>query len=455
MATFTWLGGSGNWNDSNWSISGPSAQPLPSTPADTAFVNGSGTYVLTVPLLIGTLAGNVTLSDPNAVLQIQSQGTVISDTLDIAAGTVSLATNVILLPATLINDGTIASLGLGAYSSSIAVSNGFTNNSAIDVDGDTLAIDGNFSQILNDGTVSVSNSGTVHFSGAGTFSNPGIMTLGSNAILELSTTVFQVSGAPAGFIDFQDSSPATLILNTLPFGTATTTVENFQPGNTIDFLGALTFDLSQTATALNNAIVISEHGSVVASIPEVGAATNLHVSNDGAGWAEILACFAEGTRLLTPSGEIPVRELRVGDLVTTCSGRITCIRWLGHRRIDCRRAPRPLDIFPVRIEAGAFGPGMPLRDLWLSPDHAVFVTDGTNGSGVLVPIRYLINGKTVAQVSVDDVTYWHVELDKHDIVLADGMPAETYLDTGNRDTFANGGQQVQLDPDFAPSEWLT
>ena len=90
---------------------------------------------------------------------------------------------------------------------------------------------------------------------------------------------------------------------------------------------------------------------------------------------------------------------------------------------------------------------MPTRDLLLSPDHAVFVDD------VLIPIRYLVNDTTVARVVADQVTYWHVELDRHDILLASGLPAESFLDTGNRAAFANGGSVVRAHPDFARLTW--
>jgi hypothetical protein len=73
--------------------------------------------------------------------------------------------------------------------------------------------------------------------------------------------------------------------------------------------------------------------------------------------------------------------------------------------------------------------------------------------GVLIPIRYLVNGATIVQEQVEDVTYWHVELPHHGVILAEGLPCESYLDTGNRSAFANGGPAVQMHPDFALSIW--
>ncbi len=154
-------------------------------------------------------------------------------------------------------------------------------------------------------------------------------------------------------------------------------------------------------------------------------------------------CFAAGTRIATPRGPAPVEALRPGDLVLTHWGEALPVRWLGHRRIACHRHPRPHDVLPVRIRAGAFGPGLPCRDLRLSPDHAVF------SDGALVPVRYLLNGATVVQEPASAVTYFHVELDRHDVLLAEDLPCESYLDTGNRAAFANGGPAVALHADFA------
>jgi hypothetical protein len=155
-----------------------------------------------------------------------------------------------------------------------------------------------------------------------------------------------------------------------------------------------------------------------------------------AGFNFTVPCFATGTRLLTAAGEIAVEHLSVGDLVPTRLGRrLAPVRWIGRRAVDCRRHRRPSEVWPVRVRAGAFGPGQPARDLVLSPDHAVHV------AGALVPVRYLVNGASVRQQAVDQVEYWHVELATHDVLLAEGLPVESYLDTGKARGAAPGPRQ--------------
>ena len=72
---------------------------------------------------------------------------------------------------------------------------------------------------------------------------------------------------------------------------------------------------------------------------------------------------------------------------------------------------------------------------------------------VLIPVRHLINGSTIVQVPMDAVSYYHVELSRHSVLLAEALPVESYLDAGNRTSFANGGGAIALYPDFASREW--
>ncbi len=141
-------------------------------------------------------------------------------------------------------------------------------------------------------------------------------------------------------------------------------------------------------------------------------------------------CFVEGTLIRTPRGDVPVETLKIGDLVVTASGEVRPVKWMGHRDVDFRLTPNASP--RIRIAAGAFGASRPSQDLYLSAGHSVCV----NLLGeVFIPVGYLVNGATIARVETDEITYWHVELDSHDILIANNLPAESYLAMGNRGAF--------------------
>jgi autotransporter passenger strand-loop-strand repeat protein len=159
-------------------------------------------------------------------------------------------------------------------------------------------------------------------------------------------------------------------------------------------------------------------------------------------------CYRSGTLILTDRGEIAVEDLLVGDMVQTVLGETTApIVWVGRREVDCVRHPKPRKVWPVRVAEGAFGPGRPHTELFLSPDHAVYVGE------VLLPICHLINGSSIAQVPVDRVTYFHLELQHHDVVLAQGLPAESFLDLRDGSNYANRPRPVRLYPDYTARMW--
>jgi len=143
---------------------------------------------------------------------------------------------------------------------------------------------------------------------------------------------------------------------------------------------------------------------------------------------------------------VPIERLHRDDVVMTLSARPQPIRWIGRRRVNFRRHPNRQRVLPVRIAAHAFGPEQPKRNLVLSPDHAVYV------EGVLIPIRHLVNGTTITQIERHAITYYHIELPQHDVLIAEGLPAESYLEAGARNAFGNDDVVVQLHPEFTPSQ---
>ena len=145
-----------------------------------------------------------------------------------------------------------------------------------------------------------------------------------------------------------------------------------------------------------------------------------------------LACFLQGTLIRTPDGEVPVETLKAGDLVLTTTGEARPVLWLGRRAVETRLA-HPLTALPIHIRPDALGRGLPARDLFVSPDHAFFI------GGMLIQAAALVNGVTITRHHdlPEIFTYYHVELQDHDLIYAEGLPAETFIDNLERETFDN------------------
>lgn len=145
-------------------------------------------------------------------------------------------------------------------------------------------------------------------------------------------------------------------------------------------------------------------------------------------------CFVRGTLIATPEGQIAVERLKVGDLILSLNNGPVAVKWIGSRAIDPKTLDKPRNDLPIRISAGAIAENMPERDLSVSPDHCMFV------GGSLIPAKLLINGTTITQpVTLSSMEYFHIELEEHDVIWANGAMAETYLDLGNRHVFLEPG----------------
>ena len=158
-------------------------------------------------------------------------------------------------------------------------------------------------------------------------------------------------------------------------------------------------------------------------------------------YSEATACYLAGTRVRTDRGEVAVESLRVGDLVVTADGSTLPVRWIGTRDFIIRLV-NPHErgtVLPIRIAAGALGEACPVRDLYVSPEHRMCL------DGVLIPAEKLLNGRTITRAEhLDVVRYFHVELPRHAVIYAEGAPAESFLDTGNRNMFGNVVSYLEL-----------
>jgi Hint domain len=152
-------------------------------------------------------------------------------------------------------------------------------------------------------------------------------------------------------------------------------------------------------------------------------------------------CFLAGTKLLSPTGEVTVENLKPGDLVLTSDQATVTVRWIGRHTVS-RRFSDPLRVLPIRVKAGALAENVPCRDLLVSPDHALFI------DGVLIHAGALVNGTSVVREPNVPMsfTYYHVEVDDHSLILAENTPAETFVDNVDRMHFDNWDEYQALYP---------
>ena len=176
----------------------------------------------------------------------------------------------------------------------------------------------------------------------------------------------------------------------------------------------------------------SDQTSVYVSITPVNLPMSLQVAEN----ATLTVCFHPATAIATPKGAVAVERIAIGDLVLTADGRAVPVKWLGRQTL----APMFQRVRLVRIAAGALGAGLPLRDLVVTADHALMI------DGLMVTAGALVNGTSItAETDLPErITVYHVETEDHDIILAEGAPAETFIDYTGRRAFDNYAEYVAL-----------
>jgi hypothetical protein len=151
-------------------------------------------------------------------------------------------------------------------------------------------------------------------------------------------------------------------------------------------------------------------------------------------------CFLAGTHISTPTGEILVEDLNIGDIISTADGGVRKVIWIGKQTLSSIFTPAKN--LPVEITIGALGNNLPTRPLRVSPGHSLLV------GGVFPIASALINDITVRQLIKEELpdtfTYYHIEVEDHALILAEGVPAETFLDAWSRKAFSNWNEYVEL-----------
>ena len=336
--------------------------------------------------------------------------------------------------------------GLAAASvatlSNASLAGGELSTASLDVTG-ILAGQGviNASTVLGSGTI-LAEGGRLLITG-GNFSGSGPLEIATGSTLELSSA--DISGTPVSFT----GTSALLVIDDAAAGLSG--IAGMSSFDAVDLVGIAPSLVSIAGSTIE---LLNPQGSIAQtfSIATNGTALpGLAVIADGSGGSLItlggeLPCFARGTGILTPQGYCPVESLRPGDPVINAAGERRPVRWVGWRTLDLgphsAKSGRPVIILP-----GAFGPGKPFKTVRLSPLHCIYA------QGVLIPVAHLVNGATILRDETSPaMTYYHLELDRHDIMLAEGLECESYFCNANRgQLYHELGRRSPARRPFAPN----
>ena len=183
--------------------------------------------------------------------------------------------------------------------------------------------------------------------------------------------------------------------------------------------------LAVTGGTLNGGTILDSLGDEAQFTGALPTFSNIEIDTG-------VACYRRGTLIEAARGQKKVEALQIGDKVRTASGKLRPIKWIGRRSYAGRFVLGRKDILPVCIKSGALAENVPERDLWVSPNHAMFLDD------VLIEAKDLINGVSIVQAAhAESVEYVHIELDSHDVIIAEGALSETFIDDDSRGMFHN------------------
>ena len=255
---------------------------------------------------------------------------------------------------------------------------------------------------------------------------------GFSSLMTLDFANASLTAPNAGVIQFDNVTLGSTAI-------ATQTITDVAWGDEFVITGAnFTGDTVSLDTTTND-LTVKNGGTTVFTMNDVhlqsGATNAFVVSGD----TIEAVCYFAGTMIAGPDGERAVETLSIGDPVLTSDGRVMPVRWIGRNTVSTKFAD-PLRVLPIRIKAGALADHLPVRDLLVSPEHAVLVDD------ILVQAGALVNGLSIVRESnvAETFVYYHIELAEHALVLAEGTPAESFVDNIHRMAFDNWEEHEAL-----------
>lgn len=259
--------------------------------------------------------------------------------------------------------------------------------------------------------------------------------IGAGSTLNLNSALIGIDVLQTTTVDFAGSTGSGHFVYTPPgiglsLLSPTPTIINASAGDRVTVNGATSVSQSGNIVTFHGGLL--GLGTLATYVIPAGATYTFNNTNDTLTF--ITPCFVRGTMIATPEGEVPVEKLKVGDLVISLVKEVAEITWVGKRTIDPKNLDKPRNDLPIRFCAGAISENVPHRDLLVSPDHCIFI------GGFLIPAKLLINDTTVTQrFCMAPIDYFHIELEKHDVLWAEGAMAESYLDLGNKNAFLEPG----------------
>jgi T5SS/PEP-CTERM-associated repeat protein len=387
-------------------------------------------------------------------LRIGSLGTFLVNDGIASASAITLSGGTVVVS----NAGTVTTQTLTMAGGTIDVSNG-----GVLVDGPTL-IAGTAGTVFVEAGANVNALGTIigHIQLSGellaTGSAPSLLKIkgdiaGGGILAPLMT--LEIYGAIGAGVDIAFSPSVGAEVGDLVLDAPTGnqgTITGFGIGNTIDVQGSLYTDAVFTQGTSQTAGTLTLSGIGFAPLTlavEGNYGADSFVATPGTSDTIVTLCFAAGTHVATPQGEVPIERLAVGDKALTLSGAARSIVWVGAGQVLATRGRRTAAT-PVIVRRGALADNVPCRDLRITKGHSLFI------DGVLIPVEELINHRSIFwDDRAQELTIYHVELETHDVLVANGAPAESYRDDGNRWLFQNANPDLALPPQAPCAPVLT
>jgi Hint domain len=247
---------------------------------------------------------------------------------------------------------------------------------------------------------------------------------------------FGTSFTNFGTVAFDTSASWVLQTNTAAISSAT--IDGFVSTDTIDIIGFTATSISTIAGGTG--VILTDAASHHATLSFGAPISNFGFTTGPFGTELTTICFCVGTLIDTPDGEVQVEKLKQGDMVLTAHNGPRAVKWVGRGKVLATRGKRTAAT-PVIVRKGALADNVPNQDLHVTKAHSLYIDN------VLIPVEFLVNHKTILwDDRAQEVEIYHVELDSHDVLLANGAAAESYRDDGNRWLFQNANAGWHLPP---------